>query len=207
MQRYAITDRTLLPPHPGGISAALAEHAARWADAGIDFVQLREKDLTQTSLETLTRLLAAAIQKHSTHTRLLISGLTANYALASGAHGIHLPGPVDAAAIQQARQQGALVSVSCHTLLDIASAREAGIILWAPVFGKQIPGHAALPGTGLTALAQACRAAFPVPVFALGGITPANAQRCIDAGAAGIAGIRLFHGDSRFDFKKSNRLA
>jgi len=49
------------------------------------------------------------------------------------------------------------------------------------------------PGTGLVVLEQACRAAAPVPVFALGGVTAENAADCLRAGAAGIAAIRLVH--------------
>ena len=48
-----------------------------------------------------------------------------------------------------------------------------------------------LPGAGLQMLEQACRMAAPIPVYALGGVTAANAPRCIEAGAGGIAAIRL----------------
>ena len=102
------------------------------------------------------------------------------------------------------------VSVACHTLEEVEQAREqkADCILFAPVFEKQIaekeisdqqgtaPMHNAgtLVGVGLEALAAACRAAHPVPVLALGGVTASNAAACIAAGASGIAAIRLFQG-------------
>lgn len=193
MQRYAITDRTLLPAHPDGIFTALANQAAHWSAAGIDYIQLREKDLTPPALETLTRQLAQSVQPP---TRVLISGLPPAQALQCGAQGVHLPGPVNVAATQQARALGAVVSVSCHTLEDVqaATTAQADLILWAPVFHKPVPGQPPLPGTGLAALAQACHTARPTPVFALGGITPANASACMQAGATGIAAIRLFHG-------------
>jgi thiamine-phosphate pyrophosphorylase len=193
MQRYAITDRTLLPAHPDGLFTALANQAAQWSAAGIDYIQLREKDLTPPALETLTCQLALSIRQH---TRLLISGLSPAQALQCGASGVHLPGPINEPDIQQARTQGALISVSCHTLDDVtaAVAAQADLILWAPVFHKPIPGQPPLPGTGLAALTQACHTAAPTPVFALGGITPANASSCMQAGAIGIAAIRLFHG-------------
>ena len=47
-------------------------------------------------------------------------------------------------------------------------------------------------GTGLDLLRAACAAAAPIPVLALGGITRAKTEACLDAGAAGIAAIRLF---------------
>ena len=84
----------------------------------------------------------------------------------------------------------ATISVSCHQPDEIEAARTAGadLALFAPVFGKKDTPTA--QPTGLTALAQACRS--QIPVLALGGITLENASRCLEAGAAGIAAIRLF---------------
>jgi thiamine-phosphate pyrophosphorylase len=59
------------------------------------------------------------------------------------------------------------------------------------VFGKVL-GASSLPGVGLDLLAAACAVAGTMPVFALGGVSAENAKDCIDAGAAGVAGIRLF---------------
>jgi thiamine-phosphate pyrophosphorylase len=49
---------------------------------------------------------------------------------------------------------------------------------------------------GLAKFREACQAAAPLPVFALGGVTSANARQCVEAGAAGVAAIRLFMGKS-----------
>ena len=48
------------------------------------------------------------------------------------------------------------------------------------------------PPVGLGGLARAVAAAAKIPVLALGGITRANAAACIEAGAAGVAGISLY---------------
>jgi len=74
-------------------------------------------------------------------------------------------------------------------------AREDGVdaILFAPVFGKSVGGEVVASGQGLDRLRAACQIAGPMPVFALGGVTLDNAEACLDAGAAGVAGIRLFH--------------
>jgi thiamine-phosphate pyrophosphorylase len=196
MHRYAITDRTLLAAGPAGPEAALAAQVFAWAGADVAWVQLREKDLPADELIALTRTLAASIHAKSSATRLLVNGLPAELALANGAAGVHLPGDTTAEAITAARHVGACVSVSCHTLDEIAAAREGGAdaVLWAPVFGKAVQGSNVLAGTGLAALGAASQAASPVPVFALGGVTAENAQSCLQAGAAGVAGIRLFHG-------------
>ena len=56
---------------------------------------------------------------------------------------------------------------------------------------------------GLVALQQACRA--KIPVFALGGITLENAVACLHAGAAGVAGIRLFQENRIVDVVRALR--
>jgi thiamine-phosphate pyrophosphorylase len=66
----------------------------------------------------------------------------------------------------------------------------ASFAVFAPVFAP-LPKDSAPPPQGLDRLAEAARA-VRIPVLALGGITWENAPRCIEAGAAGIAGITLF---------------
>jgi thiamine-phosphate pyrophosphorylase len=83
-----------------------------------------------------------------------------------------------------------IIGVSCHSPSDAARAATNGatFAVFGPIFEKKdAPGS--LPA-GLETLRDACRAA--IPVLALGGITLNNARSCLDAGAAGIAAIRLF---------------
>jgi thiamine-phosphate pyrophosphorylase len=123
-------------------------------------------------------------------------------AAATGCDGVHLTANLPNSAIADARMAmsglvpDSVISVSCHTVLDLERARDQGatLALFAPVFEKRL-GEEIIPGQGLQALAEACRVAAPMPVFALGGVTAANAQDCINAGAAGIAAIRLFASD------------
>ncbi|MCL2661284.1 MAG: thiamine phosphate synthase, partial [Acidobacteriaceae bacterium] len=88
-----------------------------------------------------------------------------------------------------------LVTVSCHSIDEIERVRagQPDAILYAPVFGKVVAGKTVTQATGLEALRSACRAAAPIPVLALGGVTHGRALLCLEAGAAGVAGIRLFH--------------
>jgi thiamine-phosphate pyrophosphorylase len=99
------------------------------------------------------------------------------------------------------RGEPAVISVACHHAEEAAEAPELGasMIVFAPVFEKSVRERDAevmLPGSGLAALSAACKAAGDVPVLALGGVTAENAGLCIEAGAAGVAGIRLFLGDA-----------
>lgn len=133
-------------------------------------------------------------------TRLLING-SLRAAIESHAHGVHLPSNSSILPDEVRRRYAVhslprpIVTISCHTLAEIQIARRnhADAILFAPVFGKSIDGNPVTPAAGLEALQAACEAAAPIPIYALGGVTHENAPLCIDAGAAGIAGIRLFH--------------
>jgi thiamine-phosphate pyrophosphorylase len=201
MLRYAITDRVLYPGDERQQQAALFRQASRWAERGIDFIQLREKDLPAAAIAALAREILKAITLAASSTRLLINSRP-DIAIVTNAHGVHLtaaPGELTATQVRglyaSANLPRPIVTISCHTLKDVQGARDehADAILFAPVFEKMIARETITPGQGLDRLRAACLAASPVPVYALGGITLKNAASCLDAGAAGIAGIRLFH--------------
>ncbi len=206
MLRYAITSRALYPGDEDQRQAALLREASRWAGDGIDFIQLREKDLPAAVIAALAREILKAIALAAGSTKLLINS-RADIAIATGAHGVHLTSDRDELTPVQVRSIYArslyasanlappIVTISCHTLQEVQRAGEdrADAILFAPVFEKSLPGGEVLPGMGLEQLHAACLAAAPVPVYALGGITPENIPACLAAGAAGLAGIRLFH--------------
>jgi len=191
-----ITGRNQFPGDPAGQELRLLEKISECAAAGVDFVQLREKDLSVRALEELARKALAAIPQGSV-TKLLINSRT-DVTLASGAHGVHLPArdlpASEARAIwNRAGRTRAVIGVSTHSPEEVAQAEAHGAdsAVFGPVFEKAGEPN---PG-GLEQLRQACRGAYGIatmPVLALGGVTLANAQRCLDAGAAGIAGIRLF---------------
>jgi thiamine-phosphate pyrophosphorylase len=177
--------------------------AQGWAAGGVHFIQLREKDLAAPELQSLAREMAERIDGSRSQLLVNVSAAeSAALAASAGAAGVHLAGkPVPGAALR-ARQLfraadrtadfAAIVSVPCHSLDDIHVARkeQVDLILFSPVFEKL----QAVP-QGLEALRRACAAAEGIPVFALGGVTSSNAQDCLAAGAAGVAGIRLFADD------------
>jgi thiamine-phosphate pyrophosphorylase len=214
MQLCAITGREQLPSPEG--TPAEAEAARRrklsallygWVESGVDFIQLREKDLAPPALLALAGELLAGLDRRQS--KLLINlGLSdllgfreESAGLIALADGIHLPGKPVAEDVERVRQvfrrsrREGLVSLSCHSLEEIHAARRgrADLVFYAPVFEKHAPG-APFQGAaqGLGALRLACEAADGMPVFALGGVTAANAGDCLRAGAAGVAGIRLF---------------
>jgi thiamine-phosphate pyrophosphorylase len=216
MLRYAITGRLRFAADEPARQAALLAQGARLAADGIDFIQLREKDLSAAALAALARRLLATLRADPTHPapRLLINS-RADIAIATCADGVHLtsaPGSLTPAQVRTLYAAASLpepiVSLSCHTLAEVARAASFApderptLILFGPVFEKVIAEDRApekslgdkkiSPGTGLDLLRAACAAAAPVPVLALGGINRSNTDACLDAGAAGVAAIRLF---------------
>ena len=189
MQLYAITDRHLFASRE-----ELMKRAVLWSRTGVDYVQIREKDLKAAELAELAAELVSTVRAAGNRTRVLLNG-PADAAVAAGCDGVHLPSNMPASAIPEAKTalRGGVVSVSCHTLAEVKMALHSGatLALFAPVFEKRV-GVEVVSGQGLDALAAACRAAGTMPVFALGGVTEENARECIQAGAAGIAAIRLF---------------
>jgi thiamine-phosphate pyrophosphorylase len=195
-----ITDRTRFPGDESERQRALLAKIAEAARCGVDFIQLREKDLPTRELEDLTRAALRVVQLPGTVTRELTTRLLINsrsdVAIACGADGVHLrsndisPSEMRKTWAQTGHSAGVLVSVSCHSANDVARAAYDGadFAVFAPVFEKKDAPQANI--AGLNGLREACRQ--KITVLALGGITLKNANACVDAGAAGIAAIRLF---------------
>lgn len=225
---YYITDRSAFPGDEPARRRRLLEKIAEAARAGVEYIQLRERDLLPRELEQLAREAINAVAKaqplttahRQLATALLINSRT-DVALAAGADGVHLRSDdVSPSEIRTVWQRNAdmcgigmcgagarsassgqalarensprnpVIAVSCHSAGEVAQAAADGadFAVFAPVFEKK--DAAGARAAGLRALKKACR--FEIPVVALGGVTLENAQSCIDAGAAGIAAIRLF---------------
>ncbi len=195
---YYITDGS------GASSAGdtLARIRAAFA-AGVDWVQVREKTMPVRDLCRLVERAAALPEKR--RSRLLVNE-RADVALTCGADGVHLPaGSLPASAIRRLAPAGWLVGVSCHTTEEVrrAAAEDASFAVLGPVFstpgkGPPLGGDVLRQACALSGLSTGARAGSPgpgFPVLALGGITVANAPACLAAGAAGLAGIRLFQAD------------
>jgi len=196
LQLYYITDRWQFPGDAQEQEQRLLAKIAECAAAGVEYIQLREKDLNIRALENLALKAMAALG--GSRTRLLINSRT-DVALACGAHGVHLPANDLAASevrsvFARAGKSNPVIGVSAHSVHEVASAEAHGasFAVFAPVFEKS---GSANP-EGLEELRRICHraeAAQPsMPVWALGGVTLENAQQCAAAGAAGIAAIRLF---------------
>ena len=173
--------------------------------AGVDWIQLREKDLSgkQSAVlahEALKRVSKRAGQTKS-ETRIILNDRL-DVALAEQAGGVHLGEnslPVEEAKrllvsspASQTIAHEFLVGVSCHSLEAAKSAAASGadFLFFGPIFAT--PSKAAYGSPqGLNHLAEVCNS-VGIPVLAIGGITLANASSCLSAGASGIAAIRLF---------------
>lgn len=167
--------------------AAWLDHVAAWIAEGVELVQIRERELSARTLADLTRKVLRVPNPHGT--KILVND-RADVALACAAHGVHLrDGSVRPEIFARS---GLIVSAACHTLTDLGSVQGADFIVLAPIFSP-ISKLDTNPPLGVDALAEAARIS-PTPILALGGIHPGNARVCMEAGAAGIAGISYFNG-------------
>jgi len=194
---YYITDRAQFSGDEEQKQRRLLATIAECAMAGVDFIQLREKDLTTRELERLTAQ-ALSVMPQGSPARLLVNSRI-DVALACGAHGVHMPaGGLPASEVRtiwmKASSSIPIIAVSTHSVpeVDFAEAHGADFSVYGPVFEKNGRAHP----VGLEQLSQACNrpqhASPAMPIIALGGVTLDNIQECVTAGAAGIAAIRLF---------------
>jgi thiamine-phosphate pyrophosphorylase len=170
----------------------LVEAVAAAVSGGVNLVQLREKDLPTRELLDLALRLRAAVEPFGVP--LVVNG-RADVAFAAGATGVHLP--ADGLPVAGARAvlgSDALIGRSVH------SPAEAGLIAGEPVdylvLGTIFASvsHPESLSIGVEAIRAA--AGSRVPLLAIGGITPENADSVVAAGADGVAVISAILGQS-----------
>ena len=177
MIRYYVTDRR---------QADVLSCAERAVRNGVEMVQVREKDLATRELLDLVckvRNIAAG-----SATRVLVNDRL-DLALAAEIDGVHLP--ADSLPPARVRRFVRQLGVSVHTIEEAIAAEKGGanFVVFGPVFDS--PGKRAV---GLEPLRKVV-SSVQIPVLAIGGVTAANSSEILAAGAAGIAGIRLFQTD------------
>ena len=192
---HLVTDRRRLAPAARTVAEQLAALQGQLDDAigaGVDVVQIRERDLDARPLVALVSWARARVS--GTHTQVVVNDRL-DVALVSSASGVHLRGDGPPTADVRTLMGPRTVGRSIHRITDLAGAWGADYVFFGTVFesGSKDAGHAV---TGVEALRALTRQA-PCPVIAIGGITPANAASVIAAGAAGIAAIGAFLPDGR----------
>lgn len=186
---YAITDRHQCAPTP------LTDVVSALLDAGISAIQLREKDLSDAELIELARPIAELCRNYEAKLFINISDKVLQRSTMSiaGATGVHLPENAESvkmiveAVWNRDSDENFYVGCSVHSL-EAAQRREAegaDFVTYSPIYPtKSKPGYG--PAVGIEGLAKVVEN-VRLPVFALGGITPARVAECLTAGASGVA--------------------
>jgi thiamine-phosphate pyrophosphorylase len=174
MIRCYVTDR-----HRGDLLAS----AKRAVDDRVDFIQIREKDLSARELFDLVcqvRDLASGSQ-----TRVLVNDRM-DIALAAGIDGVHLPS--NGLPPGRVRPLVSVLGISTHSLEEAVRAEKAmpDFMIFGPIF--ETPGKKPVGLESLRLVTSTVR----IPILAIGGITPKNVTLVLNAGASGFAAIRHF---------------
>ncbi len=172
--------------------------------AGVDWVQIREKEMPARQLLAITRAAVGMTNRKPAPSAgedrpgsLILVNDRLDVALAADAAGIHLGREsLPAQDVIGWRSRGKItdlmVVLSCHTIDELRQAEDAGVdyAFFGPVFDTPTKRPFG-PPLGIAKLAAGCRATRP-KVIAIGGVTLQNSEECFHAGAAGIAAIRMF---------------
>ena len=185
-----VTDRRLVTPDARTITDELngldAQLDAACA-AGVDVIQVRERDVDGGALTAFVRRL---VSRAPAGTRILVND-RADVAGATGAAGVHLRADGPPVSRVRAIAPGPwLMGRSIHAPGEAARPDGADNLIFGTVFPSQSK-PAGSPVSGVESLREAC-AMSPVPVLAIGGVRPDNVDACRMAGAAGVAAIGLF---------------
>ena len=165
--------------------------------AGIQLIQLREKQLTGRVLYQLTERVVEITR--GSLTRVLVND-RADIAASAGADGVHLTTQsLEPKVVRAMFGRDFLIGASTHSLSEANAARDEGadFAVFGPIFETTSKVKYG-PPLDVEALAQATSTLKPFPILALGGVSVGNLAECLNAGAGGIAGISLFGEPSTF---------
>ena len=175
-----VTDRRRRPP---------MEQAREAAEAGVDIIQVRERDLDAGVLCVLVEEIVRVTR--GSRARVVINDRL-DVALAAGADGVHLRGDsIPPARARSLAPAGFLVGASVRTEGEaVDAARWCDYLVAGTVFPTNSkPGMTAFLGlAGLASIAKA----VSVPVLAIGGVSVDLAADVAAAGGGGVAAIGLF---------------
>jgi thiamine-phosphate pyrophosphorylase len=163
--------------------------------SGVSLVQIREKKITPREVFDLTY--RAVEITRGTETRLLVNDRF-DIALAANADGVHLSSKsIPAKHVRQNSPPGFLIGVSTHNSAEIEVIKKyADFVTFSPIFATASKNGHGRP-QGILKLNEVCEKHSPFPIVALGGIDEANYFDTIEAGACGIAAIRLLNNVER----------
>jgi thiamine-phosphate pyrophosphorylase len=184
-----VTDRHRVGSARDGADG-LVDLVAAAADAGVDVIQVRERDMEARQLATLVRRCVDAVR--GTRTKVLVND-RADVAVGAGAHGVHLRSDsIAAARLRPLLAADALVGRSVHSAEEAAAVSLAGgvdYLILGTVF--ETPSKPSARPMTTDELSSACRRSS-VPVLAIGGMNVERASLVARAGGGGVAAIGLF---------------
>lgn len=188
---YLITDRLQFSATSQIAWKTQLEAISLAAQAGCQFIQIREKDLSARELGHFVKAACSAARPYGT--KIFVNDRL-DVALATGAEGIHLrTNSLPVTEVRRVTSDDFLIGVSTHSRSEALAAEAGGadFIVWGPVFYTSSKSSYGEP-LGVKLLAEICEH-VKIPVLALGGITMDNFSACLAHHAAGIAAISLFN--------------
>ena len=173
----------LITPEPG---ADFEDRLRARLEAGIRLVQLRAKSMPPVALARLARRAAELAERSGA--KVFLNG-DPETARAAGAHGAHLTSLALARLCARPSWPGFGLAASCHDARELALARSLGVdfAVLSPV--RATPGHPEARPIGWEGFSRLVER-VDFPVFALGGLDPADQEAAWNAGGQGIAAIR-----------------
>ncbi len=183
-------DRYLVTPEPGTDDAAWLESLHAALAAGLRRVQLRAPGLQSSRWTGLAE--AAAARCREAGAEVLLNGdagLAARLGVGLHLRAAQLAEPGSREAVASARERGQPVGASCHDLDELRQAQALGcdFAVLGPV--QATATHPGVAGIGWEAFARA-REQVSLPIYAIGGLLPADIATARDHGGQGIAAIR-----------------